>query len=334
MLYSFRLNNRMEDSMSTSSGSFVRKCANIKSRKAPNLQCKLNATNGDYCTRHWKHPHRFVQKSDCIEVGYHSNKEITAIKKIQRVWRRISPFLFIKRQGLGIYQKEKSVNTTELYSLEPIANIPKLYYFSFVDSKNNLWSFDIRSLGKIISFGDMKYNPYTRDAFSSITLTRIRNNLIWLRKRKYSVIYSEGTELTQEQLWSQKVLDFFMKIEAFGYYVSCEWFMNMTTEDHKKFYKTLYELWNFRLGLSAQDKLRIAPGTKPLFKYTPDELNRQRAHAKQWWERLNLSLIEALLTRSPDKEEQKLGATYCVMGLVSISTAAAESFPWLAVVLF
>ena len=80
--------------------------------------------------------------------------------------------------------------------------------------------------------------------------------------------------------------------------------------------------------------MRIAPGAKPLFKHTPDELNRQRTHTKQWWERLNLSLIEALLTRSPDKEEQKLGATYCVMGLVSISTAAAESFPWLAVVLF
>ena len=320
----------MEDSMPPSPGSVVRKCANIKSRKIPDLQCKLNATHGEYCTRHWKHPHKFVPKTDSVFISIPSRKQLAAIKKIQREWRRVSPFLFIKGHGPGVYQKDKSVNDTELYSLESIKSIPSLYYFSYIDSKKNLWSFDIRTLGQIISFSDTKKNPYTREPFTPDVLTSIRNRLTWLRKRKYSVLYPTGADLTQEQLWSQKVLDFFMKIESFGYYVSCEWFTQMTIQDHKKFYETLYELWNYRLGLTAEDRLRIAPGSKPLFKHTPDELVRHKGHTKEWWERLNLSLIEELLTRSTDKEQQKLGATYCVMGLVSTCRAAAESFPWLA----
>ena len=316
--------------MPPSPGTLVRKCANIKSRKVPHMQCNINATHGDYCTRHWKHPHKFVQKTECVFITIASRKELTAIRIIQRVWRRISPFLHVKAHGIGFYQKYKSVNNSEVFSLEPVEQIPNLYYFSYVDAKKNLWSFDIRSLGQLISFGDAKKNPYTREPFIPSVLTRIRNRLTWLRKRKYSVVYPIGIDLTQEQLWSQKVLDFFMKIESFGYYVSCEWFTSMGVEDHKKFYKTLYELWNYRLGLTTQDRLRISPGTKPLFKHTPDELDRHRAHTAQWWERLNLSLIEALLTRSPDKEQQRLGATYCVMGLVGTVPAAAESFPWMA----
>jgi len=316
--------------MPPSPGSLVRKCANIKSRKVPDMQCNINATHGDYCTRHWKHPHKFVEKTNTVYINIPNRKELKAICMIQRVWRRISPFLHVKAQGVGYYQRDKSVNETEVFSLEPVNQIPTLYYFSYADSSKNLWSFDIRSLGQIISFGDIKKNPYTRECFTPSILTRIRNRLTWLRKRKYSVIYPIGVDLTQDQLWSQKVLDFFMKIESFGYYVSCEWFTKMTVEDHKKFYKTLYELWNYRLGLTTQDRLRITPGPKPLFKYIPDELDRHRAHTIQWWERLNLSLIEALLTRSSDKEQQKLGATYCVMGLVGCVSAAAESFPWMA----
>ena len=40
---------------------FVRKCANTKNRKTLDVQCALNATHGDFCSRHWKHPQRFIK---------------------------------------------------------------------------------------------------------------------------------------------------------------------------------------------------------------------------------------------------------------------------------
>lgn len=310
---------------------FVRKCANTKNRKTLDVQCALNATHGDFCSRHWKHPQRFIKIIETPDKRYTRN-EHRAATLIQKIWKRVSPFIFLKSQGFGLYTRSISQNETEIYTLDSVVKIPTLYYFSFTDTNKKVWSFDIRSLGQILSLGDLKQNPYTREPLSPRTMTRIRNRLLWLRKRKYSVLYPIGSELTPEQVWAQKILDVFMKIESFGYYVSCEWFTAMTIADHKLFYKTLYDLWYIRLGLTHQDRERIVPDywikTRVLFVYNPDSFLTGRAHTKIWWERLNLALLENLLTRSPDKEQQKLGAMYCVMGLVAVNTAAADVFPW------
>lgn len=317
----------MKDTQTT----FVRKCANTKNRKTFDVQCALNATHGDFCSRHWKHPQRFIKVVESPEKRYTRN-EHKAASRIQRVWKRKSPFIFIQSQGLGVYDRSMSQNETEIYTLDSIMKIPKLYYFSFTDTNKKVWSFDIRSLGQILSLGILKQNPYNREPLSSAIMTKIRNRLTWLRKRKYSILYPIGTELTPEQVWAQKILDIFMKIESFGYYVSCEWFTGMSIADHKLFYKTLYELWYYRLGLTAQDRDKIVPDHwqkgKILFVYTPESFLTGRAHTKLWWERLNLGILETFLTRSPDKEQQKLGAMYSVMGLVAVNSAAADVFPW------
>ena len=88
-----------------------------------------------------------------------------------------------------------------------------------------------------------------------------------------------------------------------------------------------------KLGLTHADREKIVPQymseKKKLFRYSPESFEAHRIHTKHWWEKLNLSLIEAFISRSPDKENNRLGATYCVMGLVAINDKAAEVFPWL-----
>ena len=64
------------------------------------------------------------------------------------------------------------------------------------------------------------------------------------------------------------------------------------------------------------------------FRYSPDALKTQRARSKTWWEKMNLGIMEALLTRSSNRESNKLGAMYCVIGFVAINENAAEVFPW------
>jgi len=181
--------------------------------------------------------------------------------------------------------------------------------------------------------GELKANPYTRTEFSKELLKKIKSRITWLRSRKYSVFYPSGTDLTSEQIWRQKILDVFMKIESFGLYVSCDWFTGMSIEDHRKFYTTLYMVWFHKLGLNHIQREAIVPQyiseKKKLFRYSPESFDTHKPHIKHWWEKLNLSLIEAFLTRSPDKENNRLGATYCVMGLVAINEGAAEVFPWL-----
>lgn len=314
----------------------VRKCINIKSRKTPDLQCKLNAVQGDYCSRHYKHPCRFLAKT--VESEKRSTRaEVAAVKRLQSFWRTKAPYYMMCRQGIGrllrcpCNAQYESRNKTELYTFDPIEAIPSLYYFSYVSEDGGLWSFDIRSLGQILSGGNLKQNPYTREAFTDRIIRKIRNRIAWLRMRKYTILYPTGADLTSEQLWKQRVLDVFMRIDSLGYYVSCDWFHAMSHKDHIDFYKTVYDVWNVRLGLSAAQKETIVPGhanpMKLLFHFTPAMLE-SRERSKPWLEKLNLMLIYSFVTRSPDREQQKLGAMYCIMGLVTVSEDAAEGFPW------
>ena len=324
----------MNELVEASSATLIRKCSNIKSRKLPDAQCELSATYGEFCSRHWKHPRRYdAIKSSPSTPMPPSMREIQSAIRLQKFWRIRSPYLQFRRQGPGVFCRTASKNDTDLYTLDPIQTIPKLYYFSFSDLRKCIWSFDIRTLAQLQSMGELKTNPYTRHELSEDILKKVRGRLTWLRARKYSVFYPIGTDLTSEQIWRQKILDYFMKIESYGYYVSCDWFIEMSIEDHKKFYTTLYVNWFHRIGLTHVQRERIVPKYlsthKKLFRYSPESFGGYRTHTKHWWEKLNLSLIGAFLTRPPDKEDMKLGAMYCVMGLVAVNDKAAEVFDWL-----
>lgn len=321
----------------SSLASSVRQCENIKSRKNPDVQCPYTSINGEFCGLHAKHPRRFISKGQTYTGKVYTRASHSAAMRIQKAWKTYSPLLHISQQGLGYYNRGISINDTELCSLEPIATIPNLYYFSLVDSTKSIWSFDIRSLGQILSMGNLKANPYTRAPFPPKTLSKITGRINWLRNRKFSVLFPIGQELTPEQHWKQRILDVCMKIDSFGYNISCDWFSQMSLEDHYTFYKTLHELWNYRLGLGPQEREKIVGGymsrTRLLFKYSGSMIRDHRNEAKHWWEKLNLYLIESFLTRAVDKEQQKLGAMYCVMAFVAVNDDAAESFPWFSEVL-
>jgi len=195
----------------------IRKCINIKSKKTPDIQCKSNAVNGDYCSKHWKHPCRFMIKTIPIQCTRQTHR---AAIRIQRLWRRRRPFLTLFHQGPCISMRSVSTNTTELQSLESIDSILNLYYFSLTDSQNTLWTFDIRSLAQMISLGTFKQNPYTRTTLLPRIIQKVLNRIAWLRSRGYTILYPNDMDLTPDQIWRQKILDVCMKLESFGFHVS------------------------------------------------------------------------------------------------------------------
>ena len=299
----------------------MRTCINIKSKKIPDIQCKSNAIFGDYCSKHWKHPSRFTLKHDIVD---YTRAEKNAINKIKMAWKHHSSYISLFNQGPCINLRDKSTNETEIFSLESVSSIIKLYYFSIVDSKGNLWIFDIRSLAQMISLGTLSVNPYTRSVLLPSTIKKILRRIQWLRSRGYVTLYPTGTDFTSEQIWMQKILDVCIRIESFGFHVSYEWFNGMSLENHVEYYKTLYNLWNYKLGLSLEQQNAIVPSSVKLF-----TVNNKKTYSKNWWEKTNLQLINTLITSSSDKELQRLGATYCMMGFVNIHKDAAEAFPWL-----
>jgi hypothetical protein len=250
------------------------------------------------------------------------------IKKIQLFWRRRIPFRRYRLQGPAVNAMDLATNQTELYSLEPINLIPKVYVMSFADDRKSIWVFDTRTLVHSMATGFPSQNPYTRDELTEIAKARIHERITWLRSRKYHTLHVNTDTLTPEQIWNQAVLDIFLKIEALGYYVSCDWYHALSIQDHATFYKRLYILWEHRLGLTRAEKEKIVPGHNliRLFRYdATDLLEKSRA----WWAKKNLALMEAFITRGEDKEQRKMGTMYVLMALVQVSRAAATALPWI-----
>lgn len=321
--------NRMEQ-VSTANGS--KKCLNIRSKQHPDVQCNGAATHGDYCYRHWKKPVRFSDGNDIIQRKVYTRKQAIAVKKLQKFWRLASPLYFWKSKGPAWKDSSLAQNSTEVYSLENTENIPKVFRFSFSDLQKNIWLFDIRSLAQLMAKGQILENPYTREPLQEFVLQNLRNRINFLRKHKQNLFYIESEAITPEQNWNQKVLDVFIKIEALGYLLNTEWFNKLTIHRQKKFYRALYELWTFRLNLRGSEREEICPGyllaNTRLFRYIPDDAERTQVDIK-WWRRLNLTLIQNLVTRSSNKAHRGLGALYVLMGLVQVSEEAADAYPWI-----
>lgn len=308
-----------------------RKCLNRKSRTNPDVQCPLSATQGDYCSRHFKNPRPFTKKTETLDTTrMYTRSEHNSIKKIQRFWKCFAPYRRFFLQGPAVNAPDIAINSTELYSLEPIHTISPTYFISFSDNFKAIWVFDIRTLVQTMATGFPSQNPYNRVELTPRAKDKIHRRIEWLRSRKYNILHVSTDILTPVQAWNQAVLDIFLKIESLGFYVSCEWYHNMNITDHMNFYKKLYELWNWRLNLSRAEKEVIVPGhmsgISRIFRFDPSDKIEK---GTTWWEKSNLNLISSFITRAHDKENRKLGAMYILMALVQVSSSAAISLPWI-----
>lgn len=312
-------------------GGKLRKCASIKSKKHRDQACTYTATQGDYCSRHSKNPVRYKPKEEVAEFVTNTRQTTKAVQALQRFWRRKSSLLRYNRQGPAANDRSLAANQTEVYSLDPLDSIPQSSFFSFADELKTIWAFDIRSLSHLVTETSEIVNPYTRTPLQSKTLKQIHSRIVWLRERKFPILYATGENMSQEQLWNQKVLDVFFKMEALGYRASCRWFDELRIIDHEAFYRRLHRLWTYQLGLNHGEKEAIVPGyssgqTK-LFRQSPDKLQGE-LHDLRWWRRTTLNLILQFLTKAPQKNNQSLGALYIVMTLVQVVPEAAEAYPW------
>jgi hypothetical protein len=306
-------------------------CASIKSRKYKNSQCPFQATHGDFCHRHYKNPIRFLKKeAECSHV--HTRSEHFAVKRMQDFWKRYKEIHKRRLFGPASFHRSLSSNDTEISTLEPITKIPPHYFFSFTDGKGICWSFDLRSLNHLLLEDTCLKNPYTRDVLNS----KIRDRMIlcneYCKRRGFPLFYNLQENLSQKQVWNQRVLDFFLKLDSLGYRGSTQWFDSMSLNQQERLYRRLYTLWNYRLGLTPQEKNNIIPGhqsqNSKLFRWAPDTVENAN-HDLHWWKKNNLELLGRFISSTQDKTKQGLGALYVLMGFASIVNEVGEAYPWI-----
>ena len=118
-----------------------------------------------------------------------------------------------------------------------------------------------------------------------------------------------------------------MKLDFLGYHSNTEWFSDLDLREHISLYKELYDLWNYRLELTQALKLTICPDLDLVMKYDPFRQKVQRE--VRWWRKLNLDIMDALVSRAPEKTNRALGAMYCLTALCKVHRGAKESYSWL-----
>lgn len=303
----------------------LRHCLNIKSRKHPDICCKSVSTHGDFCSRHYKNPVRHKNKCTLDTEQFLTPKFQLAAQKIQSTFKHVLKRNAYRRQGPSVNILEISNNSTELHSLEGLETIPRLYLWSYGDEKKHIWTFDIRSFSHMGSTG-LK-NPYTQLPLTERSKISLETRLNWLRKKGYVTHFMNDTDLSAEQSFNLRVLDVFMKMDFLGYHSNSDWFLDLELKNQIILYRELYELWTFRLQLSQFSKDNICPDMGAIMKYDPSRIRAQREI--RWWRKLNLEVMDALVSRASDKTNRALGALYCLTALCKVSNNARSAYHWL-----
>jgi hypothetical protein len=307
----------------------VRQCLNIKSRKHPDIQCPLQATQGEYCTRHTKNPVRFHALKK-IQSADESLEKIQSAVKIQTWWLTLAGIQRYKRQGPAVNIPAVAENQSDIYTLDSVTAIPVIYRWSYGDSKKHIWIFDVRSLCMIRAEEgkDALLNPYTREEITASAVKQFQDRCLWLRKRNYCIVHTDSVELTDAQRWHQKILDVTLKYDMMGYHMCLSWFEELNIRQLIGYYIELWELWFFRLNLNAAVKTQVVPNWQTtLFKHSPLEM-RQRTE-KRWWQQTVLDLMDTLVSSAQLKEHKTLGALYSMTAFATVSPNVRQHYPWL-----
>jgi len=302
-------------------------CLSIKSKKKPTEKCVAKAVKGGFCARHSKS--RVLWSSPPAKPV--TRRQKAASEMILRFWLRHGRKRLRKTMGPCTFAVEAAENESDLLTLETVKSIPLTYRFSYIDT-NNAWIFDIRFFIQLLHHGNELKNPFNQTPLTQGVITLLQKRIEILRTRGQPIIYLESGVLSPEQIWNQKVLDVFLKMNSLGFPVNIIWFDLMTVLTHERFYTHLYNLWNHHLQLSDEQKELMVPGHSsgraPLFRWTPEVLTAGPRELK-WWRKLTLNLMKSFLERGQDPVTQNSNALTILTSLASCHRYVAEAFPWL-----
>lgn len=300
-------------------------CLNRKSHRNPSDQCRNPATHGMYCGIHYKNPHPWIPSEPEKKHNTLCGSNIT------RWFRFYYPLHMIHLHGIAYWNRSMLTNESDFFSTEPFTDIDNMMFFSYKDSDNHVYGFDIRSIHTIVYrariSGEIPVNPYNRNPIPNNVLRKVNNLVKWLQKRSLSTEWAPLEPPTPEQQWRMKVVDLFHKIDELNYYSSPDWFITLNINGHRKFYTELHAIWTHRAGLSIMQKNTIVPNfASNLFRHPPWAVLDQSLESLQ---KINMTTIRMLVSSAEDKNDRILGAMYVVSTLTLVNNDARSAYPWL-----
>lgn len=314
-------------------------CINIRSRKHNTEKCPNPPTHGMYCGVHYKNPKPWkppTPKQIAKAAEPRTRSEFQTYKKqiALKIWKwyiSLRGFHFFRSRGQAYYVRNIATNDTDFFSADPVSDISGCMFFSYKDTDNHVYAFDIRSIYTLLYRarlnGTVPQNPFTRTEIHQSVIRRVNSIVKSLKSHHISTEWAPLEPPTPEQQLTMKVVDLFHTIDELNYYSSPDWFLRMNLETHLRFYNELYTIWTHRAGLTMAQKSSIVPGFHhTLFRHPPWALHEQSLVSMQ---KLNYNTIRTLITSSVDRNDRILGAMYVVSTFTLVNEDARRAYPWL-----
>ena len=229
----------------------------------------------------------------------------------------------VLKHGFAILNRSICKNDEDFYTYDPKEEIESKFFYSYKDSSNNHWCFDIRSIKKLI---EMNYgNPYTIEPFPQIVQTQVSEFINKLTQSNQMESIETNMISDRKSIVKQRFVDLFSQIEYSGYSCSVDWILNLNPHKLHRFYKELEDIWNYRANLTPQVKKNIVyPDGRFLVMPVSDYLH---IHSKlELQEILSSELIKICNARTPG--DANLGFMYIIIALSIVSRPCFLIHPW------
>jgi hypothetical protein len=131
----------------------------------------------------------------------------------------------------------------------------------------------------------------------------------------------------REKTLEVRIQELFMEIDLLGNYTQGSWFSNLEKRDLMRYYRYLYDIWNYRGSLSHETKRRICSLYDPFLNNNINSLNI--SSPTDDYKRICLNVIEIMVYTGIDIEYQKIGTLHVLSALTIVSQPARQNMIWL-----
>ena len=170
-------------------------------------------------------------------------------------------------------------------------------------------------------------NPYIQKILPYNVIKRFIKLKEYLNYANIKLDLFKDLKFSNERKMFQKTLKIFQKLLKLNYNVDADWFLNLNLLRLRRFYKELYNIWNFRANLSKEQKLNIIFPYKKLFikRYNYVLTLRKKIELTN----IILNILDKLINYGKTKEDQNTGALYIIRSLTIISKECRHIYNWL-----
>lgn len=254
--------------------------------------------------------------------------------RIQKVFRGKLQRKCRSYQGPALMNRRVCVNETDFYTLQNIHEIPVEQFFSYTDSDNFVYGFDILSIYTLLNTRIKKpkkrENPYNRKELPKFVKQNIIDYLLLCKCMKINVITTDEDEtenICPAKQVEFKALELFQHIDQLGNYTQPVWFLSLSKNQLIMYVRELYDIWNYRANLSNSTKRNIYPPSGDPFRHNNIVLLNNNTIIEI--QNSVLQIMSNFTKSAHTSDNQSLGAFYVLAALTLVNSDAAEALPWL-----